>query len=68
MKAMNEHNVLFSKNLLNPVLKDTIRVPRFGAVSLRFIANNPGNVVYFLICVRHCPMRHSGAVYRYYFP
>lgn len=41
-KTLDEQGLLFKRNLLNPVKKDTIRIPRFGAVALRFIANNPG--------------------------
>lgn len=40
---MNEEGKLFpSKNLINPVIKDTINIPKFGAVALRFKADNPG--------------------------
>lgn len=42
--ASNEEDVLFKRNLINPAIKDTIRVPRFSTVALRFIANNPGKV------------------------
>lgn len=37
--------MLFKRNLINPVIKDTIRVSRFSTVGLRFIANNPGKVI-----------------------
>ncbi|KAJ0180677.1 hypothetical protein K1T71_004081 [Dendrolimus kikuchii] len=41
--TMNADGTLFpSRNLINPVLKDTITIPKFGAVALRFIADNPG--------------------------
>ncbi|XP_066261063.1 uncharacterized protein [Euwallacea similis] len=33
---------LVKRNLRNPVLKDTIRVPKYGVVVLRFLADNPG--------------------------
>ncbi|XP_066154201.1 uncharacterized protein [Euwallacea fornicatus] len=33
---------LVKRNLRNPVSKDTIRVPRYGVVVLRFLADNPG--------------------------
>ncbi|CAH2086221.1 unnamed protein product [Euphydryas editha] len=40
---MNEDGTLFrSKNLNNPVIKDTIVIPKFGVVALRFTADNPG--------------------------
>ncbi|KAG6448360.1 hypothetical protein O3G_MSEX005465 [Manduca sexta] len=40
---MNEEGTLFpSRNMLDPVIKDTIVIPKFGAVSLRFKADNPG--------------------------
>lgn len=40
---MHEEGTLFpSVNLKNPVQKDTITVPKFGAVALRFKADNPG--------------------------
>lgn len=43
MIKMHEEGTLFSyKNLEDPVLKDTIVVPKFGAVALRFKADNPG--------------------------
>lgn len=41
--------MLFKRNLINPVIKDTIRVPRFSTIGLRFIANNPGNVIIFIL-------------------
>ncbi|CAK1545212.1 unnamed protein product [Leptosia nina] len=40
---MNEEGTLFpKKNLESPVLKDTIVIPKFGVVALRFKADNPG--------------------------
>ncbi|CAG4911873.1 unnamed protein product [Colias eurytheme] len=43
VKQMNEEGTLFtSKNLHDPVMKDTIVIPKYGVVALRFIANNPG--------------------------
>ncbi|XP_026758038.2 uncharacterized protein LOC113517539 [Galleria mellonella] len=40
---MNEDDTLFtSKNIEDPVIKDTIVVPKFGVVALRFKADNPG--------------------------
>lgn len=42
VQDLNDEGALFSRNLQDPVLKDTIVVPRFGAVALRFKADNPG--------------------------
>ncbi|KAJ8725810.1 hypothetical protein PYW08_003993 [Mythimna loreyi] len=42
IKKMNEEGTLFNKNLVDPVVKDTIVVPKFGVVALRFKADNPG--------------------------
>nr|XP_023015827.1 laccase-like [Leptinotarsa decemlineata] len=39
---MDKSNNLMKRNLMNPVRKDTIRVPRNGVVALRFLADNPG--------------------------
>ncbi|XP_013194883.2 uncharacterized protein LOC106138305 [Amyelois transitella] len=40
---MNSEGVLFTKkNLANPVVKDTIVIPKYGVVALRFKADNPG--------------------------
>lgn len=39
---MNKEGALFTRNLIDPVIKDTIVVPKFGAVALRFKADNPG--------------------------
>ncbi|XP_050670369.1 uncharacterized protein LOC126969106 [Leptidea sinapis] len=40
---MNNDGTLFpSRNIIRPVLKDTIVIPKFGIVSLRFQADNPG--------------------------
>ncbi|XP_046965212.1 laccase-2-like [Vanessa cardui] len=40
---MNNDGDLFnSKNLDDPVMKDTIVIPKFGVVALRFKADNPG--------------------------
>ncbi|XP_063531553.1 uncharacterized protein LOC134742375 [Cydia strobilella] len=40
---MNEEGTLFpSKNLIDPIIKDTISIPKFGVVALRFKADNPG--------------------------
>lgn len=57
--SLDEQGLLFKRNLLNPVEKDTIRIARFGAVALRFVAKNPGtrgNVgcreILLIICCR----------------
>ncbi|XP_013180731.1 PREDICTED: laccase-2-like [Papilio xuthus] len=43
IKEMNEKGTLFiSTNLIDPVIKDTIVIPKFGVVALRFEADNPG--------------------------
>nr|XP_021185066.2 uncharacterized protein LOC110372581 [Helicoverpa armigera] len=42
IRKMNEEGTLFDKNLVDPVRKDTIVVPKYGAVALRFKADNPG--------------------------
>lgn len=42
LRSLNEDDMLFKRNLINPAIKDTIRIPRFGAAGLRFVANNPG--------------------------
>uniref|UniRef100_S4PNX6 Laccase-4 n=1 Tax=Pararge aegeria TaxID=116150 RepID=S4PNX6_9NEOP len=43
MVKMHEKGALFqNKNLKDPVMKDTIVIPKFGAVALRFKADNPG--------------------------
>lgn len=40
---MNEEGTLFpSRNLVDPVIKDTIVIPKFGVAALRFRADNPG--------------------------
>lgn len=48
MKTLDKLGILFKRNLSNPPLKDTIRVPKYGAVALRFLADNPGNGCFFL--------------------
>ncbi|KAJ8912102.1 hypothetical protein NQ315_005438 [Exocentrus adspersus] len=39
---LDAENKLLNRNLINPVLKDTVRIPRYGVVVLRFFAKNPG--------------------------
>lgn len=43
IKEMDENGELFKRNLMSPAYKDTIRIPKFGVVAIRFIASNPGN-------------------------
>lgn len=43
IQRLDQEGLLFpSKNLVNPVRKDTVTIPKFGAVALRFKADNPG--------------------------
>ncbi|XP_068629765.1 uncharacterized protein [Battus philenor] len=43
IKDMHEKGTLFtSMNLIDPVMKDTIVIPKYGVVALRFQADNPG--------------------------
>jgi len=42
VKKLDEKGQLFSRNLDCALAKDTIVVPKFGAVALRFKADNPG--------------------------
>jgi len=42
VKKLDERGQLFSRNLDCALAKDTIVVPKFGAVALRFKADNPG--------------------------
>ncbi|XP_057321757.1 uncharacterized protein LOC130665413 isoform X1 [Microplitis mediator] len=42
IKKLDKQNLLFSRNFESPAIKDTITVPKFGAVALRFKADNPG--------------------------
>lgn len=39
---LDANDDLVKRNLRNAPLKDTVRVPKFGVVILRFLANNPG--------------------------
>lgn len=43
LKSMDDKGQLFSRNLDCTVAKDTVVVPKFGVVALRFKANNPGS-------------------------
>ncbi|XP_068979980.1 uncharacterized protein [Bombus flavifrons] len=42
LKSLDDRGQLFSRNLDCTVAKDTVVVPKFGAVALRFKADNPG--------------------------
>lgn len=42
MKKNEEGTLFTSRNLKDPVIKDTIIIPKFGVVALRFKADNPG--------------------------
>lgn len=46
IKKLDAQESLFIRNLDHAPLKDTVIVPKFGAVAIRFKADNPGN--YFL--------------------
>lgn len=42
VKQLDAEGQLFTRSLISPARKDTIRIPRYGAVAVRFIADNPG--------------------------
>ncbi|KAF3428281.1 hypothetical protein E2986_03713 [Frieseomelitta varia] len=42
LKSLDDKGQLFSRNIDCTVAKDTVVVPKFGAVALRFKADNPG--------------------------
>ncbi|XP_076232494.1 uncharacterized protein LOC143177996 [Calliopsis andreniformis] len=42
LKALDEKGQLFTRNLDCTVVKDTVVVPKYGAVAIRFKADNPG--------------------------
>ncbi|XP_044271354.1 laccase-2-like [Tribolium madens] len=42
IKLLDQQNALFKRNFNNPVLKDTVRIPKNSVVALRFLADNPG--------------------------
>lgn len=46
VKQLDERKQLFMRNLDCAPIKDTIVVPKFGAVALRFKADNPGKNLY----------------------
>lgn len=51
IKDLDENGLLFKRNLKSPAHKDTIRIPKYGAVAIRFYANNPGK--YFLLLMKN---------------
>ncbi|KZC10367.1 PREDICTED: laccase-4-like [Dufourea novaeangliae] len=42
LKSLNNKGQLFTRNLDCTIAKDTVVVPKFGAVAIRFRADNPG--------------------------
>lgn len=46
IKELDENNRLFTRNLESPILKDTVVVPKYSAVAIRFKADNPGKLFY----------------------
>lgn len=50
LKSLDDRGQLLSRNLDCTVAKDTVVVPKFGAVALRFKADNPGNTSF--VCYR----------------
>lgn len=55
IKNLDERRQLFSRNLNCAPAKDTIIVPKFGAVALRFKADNPGKLFTFKFPPRTLP-------------
>ena len=47
IKKLDEEASLFVRNLDCAPLKDTVIVPKLGAVAIRFKANNPGKYAIF---------------------
>lgn len=62
VKAMVASGELFKRNLLSPVLKDTIRIQRNTSVALRFIADNPGKSHFKLFSIN---FRHVGMSFQF---
>ncbi|XP_043474717.1 L-ascorbate oxidase-like isoform X3 [Leptopilina heterotoma] len=52
VKKLDEQDSLFFRNLDHAPLKDTVIVPKFGAVAIRFKADNPG---YWMLRDEHAP-------------
>lgn len=44
IQELDRRDSLLSRNLVNPVLKDTVTVPSNGVSVLRFKADNPGRL------------------------
>ncbi|XP_044732502.1 laccase-5-like isoform X2 [Chrysoperla carnea] len=42
IKELDHRGMLFTRNLINPSRKDTITIPKYGVVALRFKADSPG--------------------------
>lgn len=47
IQQLDSEDSLLSRNLVNPVLKDTVTVGSNGVAALRFKADNPGKVTCF---------------------
>lgn len=47
IKDMDDKNRLFVRNLDSPILKDTVVVPKYSAVAIRFKADNPGEYLIY---------------------
>ena len=45
IQELDSRDSLLSRNLVNPVLKDTVTVPSNGVSVLRFKADNPGKPI-----------------------
>lgn len=43
VKEADSRHQLMSRNLRNPVIKDTVALPAGGVTAVRFKADNPGN-------------------------
>jgi len=48
VKKLDQRKQLFERNLDCPPIKDTVIVPKFGVVALRFKADNPGRSSSFI--------------------
>jgi FtsP/CotA-like multicopper oxidase with cupredoxin domain len=48
IQQLDSRDSLLTRNLLSPVLKDTVAVPSNGVAVLRFKADNPGKVTSYL--------------------
>ncbi|CAD1479735.1 unnamed protein product [Heterotrigona itama] len=61
LRRLDDKGQLFSRNIDCTMAKDTVVVPKFGAVALRFKADNPGNIHYFSLIIQ---LRSSSAHFR----